>query len=76
MEGKAKAAFSPCKCLWANQTESHGGNRYFLLFIDDCTRMSWVYLLMYKHEVFSCFQKFQDFVERQIGQKLKIIRTD
>lgn len=57
------------------QTKSHSGSRYFLLFVDDYTRMSWVYILKYKHEVLSCFQKFLAFVETQIGQKLKIIRT-
>lgn len=58
------------------QVESHGGRRYLLLFIDDCTRMSWVYLLKFKHETFSCFQKFLAFVKRQTCQKLKIIRID
>ncbi|CAL9026049.1 unnamed protein product [Prunus brigantina] len=30
------------------QTESIAGNRYFMLLIDDCTRMTWVYFLRYK----------------------------
>lgn len=58
------------------QTESHGGNRYFLLFIDDCTRMSQVYVIKYKHEVFQCFQKCLALVERQSGYKLRILRAD
>lgn len=58
------------------QTESHGGNRFFLLFIDDYTRMSWVYVIKHKHEVFQCFQNFIAFVERQSGYKLRIRRTN
>lgn len=58
------------------QTESHGGSRYFLLFIDDFTRMCWVYFLKYKHEVFKCFQRFLALAERQSGSQLKIIKTD
>ena len=31
---------------------------YFVLFVDDCTRMSWVYFLKHKSEVFDVFVKF------------------
>ncbi|KAI5355014.1 hypothetical protein L3X38_007909 [Prunus dulcis] len=30
------------------QTTSIGGNKYFLTFIDDCTRMCWVYFMQFK----------------------------
>lgn len=45
------------------QTITKAGNRYFLTFIDDCTRMCWVYFLRYKYEVFSVFKKFKATVE-------------
>ena len=28
---------------------------YYVLFVDDCTRMSWIYFLKHKSEVFSVF---------------------
>ncbi|CAL8995182.1 unnamed protein product [Prunus brigantina] len=31
------------------------GVRWFVTFIDDCTQMTWLYLLKNKNEVFSCF---------------------
>jgi hypothetical protein len=34
------------------QTRSLGGAYYFLLFIDDCTRYTWVYFLRRKSDVF------------------------
>jgi hypothetical protein len=34
------------------QTRSLGGAFYFLLFIDDCTRYTWVYFLRRKSDVF------------------------
>ena len=34
------------------QTRSLGGAYYFLLFIDDCTRYTWVYFLRKKSDVF------------------------
>ena len=30
---------------------------YYVIFLDDCTRMSWVYFLKHKSEVFSVFLK-------------------
>lgn len=58
------------------QTESCGGSMYFLLSVDDFSRMCWVHFLKYKHEVFSKFKIFLAFVKRQAGQKLRILRTD
>lgn len=37
------------------KTTSVNGNKYFILFIDDFTRMTWVYFLKQKSEVFFCF---------------------
>jgi len=44
---------------------SIGGNKYFLTFIDDFLRKTWIYLLKSKDEVFHCFKIFKAFVERQ-----------
>ena len=35
------------------------GNRYFVLFIDDCTKFIWVYFLTNKSQVFSDFSLFK-----------------
>ena len=45
------------------KTPSQNGNRYFMLFIDDFTRMTWVYFLKEKSEVFGFFKKFKQFVK-------------
>ncbi|GJV30171.1 retrovirus-related pol polyprotein from transposon TNT 1-94 [Tanacetum coccineum] len=45
--------------------DSIGGSRYFLLFIDDYSRMSWVYFLKNKSEAFDYFKKFKSYVEKQ-----------
>lgn len=49
-------------------TESLGGSKYFLLFTDDYSRMSWVYFVKNKSESFECFVKFKAFVEKQSGK--------
>ncbi|KAI5322684.1 hypothetical protein L3X38_031756 [Prunus dulcis] len=58
------------------QNESLGGNKYFMLLIDDFTRMIWVYFLRYKSDALNCFRKFKSMVELQSGYKVKCIRSD
>ena len=55
---------------------SLGGARYFLTFIDDCSRYIWVYMLKHKSEVFSRFKEWKALVETSTGRKLQAIRTD
>ena len=57
-------------------TPSMSGNRYFLTFIDDYSRMCWIYLLRSKADVFFVFKKFKAMVELQSGYSLKRLRTD
>lgn len=56
--------------------DSLGGSRYFLLFVDDFSRMNWVYFLKKKSEAFEHFKKFKAFVEKQSDCHIKTLRTD
>lgn len=58
------------------QTDSLGGNRFFLTFIDDYTRKIWAYVIKRKSEVFDVFVKFKNIVEKQSGLSVKTLRTD
>ena len=58
------------------QTASLGGNKYFITFIDDFSRMCWVYFLRNKFETFHVFKKFKVMVELQSGYHVKRLRTD
>lgn len=58
------------------KTPSLNGSKYFNLFIDDLTRMTWVYFLKQKLEVFAIFKKFKAFCETQKGCLLRTLRTD
>ena len=55
---------------------SLGQSKYFLLFIDDFSRKTWVYFLKEKSEVFGAFQKFKAFVEKESGASIKALRSD
>ncbi|KAJ0625451.1 putative RNA-directed DNA polymerase [Helianthus annuus] len=52
------------------------GFRYFLLFIDDCTRMTWVYFLKHKSEVFEKFTIFHTMIHTQFQKEIQILRSD
>ena len=55
---------------------SLGKNRYFLLFIDDFSRKTWVYFLKEKSEVYNIFKKFKALVEKESGYDIKAMRSD
>jgi hypothetical protein len=52
------------------------GCKYFLTFIDDFSRRTWVYLLKCKREVFDKFLAYKALVEKQYGHLLQSLRTD
>ncbi|KAE8660902.1 hypothetical protein F3Y22_tig00116944pilonHSYRG00073 [Hibiscus syriacus] len=63
----------PCKLGKQHRTLSFGGNKYFILFIDDSTRMTWVYFMKEKSKVFNVFKKFKALVEaRKIEHQLTV----
>ena len=55
---------------------SFGKNKYFLLFIDDYYRKTWVYFLKEKSKVFENFKKFKALVEKESGISIKAMRYD
>ena len=57
-------------------TKSYNDYRYFVIFIDDFSRATWLYLLKSKSEVFLCFQEFVSLIENQFNTKIKIFRSD
>jgi hypothetical protein len=47
---------------------------YFMLLIDDYTRMTWVFFLKKNLEAFKCFRVFKELVENEIDFKIKCLR--
>ena len=56
--------------------ESFSGKRYFISFIDDFSRKTWVYFLKEKSEVFQVFKRFKAMVEKETGMPIKSVRSD
>ena len=55
---------------------TRGGKRYFITFIDDCTRYTYVYLLRTKDEAFDKFKIYKAESENQKDKKIKMVRSD
>ena len=55
---------------------SIGGARYFLIFVDDRSRYTWVYFIRKNSDVFEYFKEFKTMIEKQIGKSIKILRSD
>src|ERR1044072_5004268 len=63
--------------VWGPTKESSiGGSRYFVTFVDDCSKKVWVYFMQHKSEVFAKFRMWKAEVENQTGRKIKYLRSD
>ena len=62
--------WGPTPCLY------NSGFRWFIIFIDDYTRMTWLYLMKHKHEVFSIFRSFHAMIKTQFSARLQILHSD
>jgi hypothetical protein len=59
-----------------SRKEGTGKENYFMLIIDDYSRLTWVAFLKEKFEAFEKFKVFKSLTENQIGKILKAVRSD
>ena len=52
------------------RTSSLNGSKYYIIFIDDFTRMCWIYFLRFKSKVAGAFFEFKQWIENQSGCKI------
>jgi hypothetical protein len=52
------------------------GKKYYVSFIDDYSKYTWIYLLKFKSEVFQKIHEFQSLVERLFYKKIITMQTD
>eukprot|EP00253_Pinus_taeda_P004888 PITA_04888 len=63
--------------IWGpSQVSSLDASHYYVTFIDDATRKTWIYCIKNKSNVFDTFKKWKDLVEIEIGKKLKCLRSN
>ena len=52
------------------------GFLYYVLFIDDHSRKSWIYFLKVKSETFDKLKEFKALIENQGSRHIRILRSD
>ena len=63
--------------VWGQaQVQSLGGSHYYVTFIDDATRKTWVYCIIQKSDVFHTFKKWKSLAKNETGKRLKCLKFD
>jgi histone deacetylase 1/2 len=62
--------------VWGPAPDSVGRYKYYVSFIDDFSKFTWIYRLMFKSEVFQKFHEFQNLVERLFDRKIIAMQID
>lgn len=56
--------------VWGPTCTSVGGYKYYVSFLDDFSKFTWVYFLKHKSDVEQTFLHFQQHVERLLNTKI------
>jgi histone deacetylase 1/2 len=62
--------------VWGPAPCSVGRHIYYVSFIDDYSKYTWIYLLRQKSDVFQVFKDFQNLVERKFARKIIAMQSD
>ncbi|RDX88508.1 hypothetical protein CR513_29887, partial [Mucuna pruriens] len=62
--------------VWGLASNSIFVAKWFVSFIDDCTRMKWIFLMKHKSEVCQIFVDFFCLVKNQFGKSIKRLWLD
>jgi transposase InsO family protein len=55
---------------------SLSGFLYYVIFIDDLSRKTWIFFMKTKDEVFNIFYEFRAQVKNLTGKKIKVFRSN
>ena len=62
--------------MWPMPIPSANGNKYLITFVDNYSRMCWVYLLKTEYEAFQTFKNFHAWIENQAQACIGTFRSD
>ena len=62
--------------VWGPAPSSVGRHTYYVSFIDDYSKFTWIYLLKKRSDVFQVFKNFQALVERKFDSKIIAVQSD
>jgi hypothetical protein len=63
--------------IWGpSLTATVGGSKYFIIFVDDFSRYTWIYLMHNRSELAQIYRTFAQMISTQFSKAIKIFRTD
>jgi histone deacetylase 1/2 len=62
--------------VWGPAPTSVGRHDYYVSFIDDYSKFTWIYFLKKKSDAFVAFVNFQKLVERKCNRKILTVQSD
>jgi hypothetical protein len=62
--------------VWTSPVPSLSGCKYYVLFVDDYSRFTWLYPILNKSDVYQCFVKFKLLAENIFSTKIKQFQSD
>ena len=63
--------------VWGpSSVSSIGGSQYFVVFVDDYSRYSWIFNMKHRSELLQVYSNFAKMVETQFSKRIKIFRFD
>ena len=55
---------------------TEGGSCYFVIFVDDYSRFTWIYMLKHRSNLVPIFQTFHKMIQTQFSRTIKIFRSN
>ena len=52
------------------------GSKYFVIIVDDFSRMTWLFFLKHKAIAYASIKEFLMYVKTHFGKRVKIVRYD
>jgi len=63
--------------IWGpSRVNNISGSRWFVTFIDDHTRLTWLFLMKEKSDIGQIFQTFNLMIQTQFNTKIQVFKTD
>lgn len=62
--------------LWTSPVISTIGFKYYVVFIDNFSRFTWIYPFRTKSETFECFVEFKCLAKNMLSKKIKAFQLD
>jgi hypothetical protein len=56
--------------------QTRGEKKYYITFIDDCTRYCYIYFFKSNDKALKIFKHYKNEDENQFNKKIKVIRSD